>query len=199
MHAYHFTRRHAFNDVVVLNVHRSRGIFSRNGTLGGGSSSNSGGSVGSGSGRGVDAAASFSSSSARAHPARRRRFSSDSDSDSDGELPEMTPTGGNHHGYTYTWVHPMVRGTAPVGRLAHSSAVVRLLDDGDGGSGSGQQAFMVVFGGVGTGQVFNDVSALRCVLVVFDFFSWSRSFALARPPSLSQFGALPKCLCIHGG
>eukprot|EP00903_Cladosiphon_okamuranus_P011781 g11074.t1 len=170
---------HAFNDVVVLNVHRSRGVFTStsNAALGGGNS-----------GRGGDAAGlSFSSSSRRAHPARRRRYSSgididfDSDSDSDSQQPESTPSGGSHHGYTYSWVHPTVRGTPPEGRLAHSSAVVRLLDDGEGGSTAGQQAFMIVFGGVGTGQVFNDVSALRCSST--SRLEWERVFVQGRRPS----------------
>ena len=169
--------RHAFNDVVVLNVHRSRGMFTSNGN----------------SVRG--AGAEPPSSSGRAHPARRRRYSSDSDSDSDsdGEQAESTATSGSRHGYTYTWVHPMVRGTPPVGRLAHSSAVVRLLEDGEAGSGSGQQAYMVVFGGVGTGQVFNDVSALRWVNTC-EWAGWvvwcSRTSTNAKVPPLSHVNAL---------
>lgn len=162
--------RHAFNDVVVLNVRRSRGgVFSTSGSVQGDSGSN----TSSGNGRGGDTAA-FSSSSGRVHPAQRRRHNNgnhpvwDSDDingcdvDGDCEQRERTTTGGCHHGYTYRWVRPIVRGTPPVGRLAHSSAVVR-LPEGEGGSGdgSGQQAYMVVFGGVGTGQLFNDVSALK--------------------------------------
>jgi len=145
---------------------------------GGGSGSGNGISDGSSCRDGEESSpTTFSSSSGEEHPARRRRHSKgsrpvwDSD-DSDGcnaddreqrergRERESTTTDGSHHGYAYTWVHPMVRGTPPVGRLAHSSAVVRLMDD-DGGSGSGQQAYMVVFGGVGTGQLFNDVSVLR--------------------------------------
>eukprot|EP00752_Nemacystus_decipiens_P012142 g10764.t1 len=173
---------HAFNDIVVLNVHRSRGMFTSNGTLGGGRNDNSGDGGGGGgcSGRGGDVAAAYSASSGRSHPARRRRYSTDSDSDSS-EQAESSPTGGNNHGYTYTWVHPMVRGTPPVGRLAHSSAVVRLPEDGEGGAGSGQQAYMVVFGGVGTGQVFNDVSALRCNST--RSLVWERVFVRGRRPS----------------
>lgn len=223
-------RRHAFNDVVVLNVHRSRGMFYSNGAVGSSSNGNFGG--GGGGGRGGDtAAAAFSSSSRRAHPARRRRYSrdnhegrdsDDSESESECEQPERTPTpaggsgGGSHHGYTYTWVHPMVRGAPPVGRLAHSSAVVRLLDDGDGasGCGSGQQAFMMVFGGVGTGQVFNDVSALRydlyiqstvslrwqqCLFAVFESgCGWTPALPRPPPPApSSRSGALPVVLRIH--
>ena len=185
------SNRHAFNDVIVLNVHRSRGMFTSSGS---GALDRSDGS----GGRGGDAA--FSSSSERAHPARRRRYSSDSDSDC--EQPEGTPTLASHHGYTYTWVHPMVRGRPPVGRLAHSSAVVRLLNDSEGGSESGQQAYMMVFGGVGTGQVFNDVAALRCVNddirsddYMLCFSKWPRTSALPRPPSRSHKNALCARMC----
>lgn len=162
--------RHAYNDVVVLNVRRSRGMSSTSCNVGGGSGISDGSSCKDG-----NSPTTFSTSSGGEHPARRRRYSKgsqpiwDSD-DSDGcdaddceqreRERESTTTDGSHHGYTFSWVHPIVRGNPPVGRLAHSSAVVRLMED-DGGSGSGQQAYMVVFGGVGTGQLFNDVSVLR--------------------------------------
>lgn len=167
-HAYLFNHRHAFNDVVVLNVHRARGgVYSASGVQG-----DSGSNTSSGNAGGDDKTA-FSSSSGRVHPARRRRHSKgvhpvwDSDdmdecgADGDSEQREGTATGGSPHGYTYSWIRPIVRGIPPVGRLAHSSAIVR-LPEGEGGSGgSGHQAYMVVFGGVGTGQLFNDVSALK--------------------------------------
>lgn len=68
-------------------------------------------------------------------------------------------------GYRYRWVRPMTHGNPPVGRLAHAAAVVRVVEgegDGDGGAGgSVKQAYMVVFGGVGTGALFNDIHALK--------------------------------------
>lgn len=162
--------RHAFNDVVVLNVRRSGGGVYSTSVFQGDSVSNT--SSGNGNGRGGEMGA-FSSSSGRVHPARRRRHSKgvhpvwdsdemdDVDSDGGSEQREKTATRGSPHGYTYRWLRPIVRGTPPVGRLAHSSAVVR-LPEGEGGSGaSGHQAYMVVFGGVGTGQLFNDVSVLK--------------------------------------
>lgn len=162
--------RHAFNDVVVLNVRRSGGgVFSTSGVQGDSGSNTSSGNA---NGRGGETSA-FSPSSGRVHPARRRRHSKgvhpvwDSDEmddfDSGGgfEQRERTTTSGSSQRYTYRWLRPIVKGTPPVGRLAHSSAIVR-LPEGEGGSGtSGHQAYMVVFGGVGTGQLFNDVSVLK--------------------------------------
>lgn len=63
-------------------------------------------------------------------------------------------------GYRYRWVRPIIHGTPPVGRLAHAAAVVRVVEDG-GVGGPSEQAYMVVFGGVGTGALFNDVHALK--------------------------------------
>lgn len=62
--------------------------------------------------------------------------------------------------YRFRWIRPIVRGTPPAGRLAHSAAVVRVAE-GEEGGGSRKQAFMVVFGGVGTGALFNDVHVLK--------------------------------------
>ena len=63
-------------------------------------------------------------------------------------------------GYRYRWTRPIVRGVPPEGRLAHSAALVRVAE-GEGGTTTGKQALMVVFGGVGTGALFNDVHILR--------------------------------------
>lgn len=154
--------------MVVLNVRRSTGgVYSASGVQG-----DSGSNTSSGNGMGGDTTA-FSSSSERVHPARRRRHSKGNhpvwdsdgmdgcDADGNSEQREKTATSGSHNGYTYRWARPIVRGTPPVGRLAHSSAIVRLPEGEGGNVGSGHQAYMVVFGGVGTGQLFNDVSALR--------------------------------------
>lgn len=149
--------------MVVLNVQRSRGGVSS--FLGG---NNTGGSYKSAGTTG------FSSSSGRSNPTRRRRHSrgkhpvfdsQDSDSDDESEAEDGAGqregrSSGSHNVYSYRWVRPMVRGTPPVGRLAHSAAVARLVE-GDGGSGSGQQTYMVVFGGVGTSSHFNDVHCLK--------------------------------------
>ena len=53
-----------------------------------------------------------------------------------------------------------MRGTPPEGRLAHAAALVRVAV-GEVGGTTGKQALMVVFGGVGTGSLFNDVHILR--------------------------------------
>lgn len=74
-------------------------------------------------------------------------------------------------GYRYRWVWPMVLGTPPAARLAHAAAVVRILGRGDSfiHGGRGREAYkgarnvsyMVVFGGVGEEDVFNDVGVLK--------------------------------------
>lgn len=69
-------------------------------------------------------------------------------------------------GYTYRWVTPAVRGVPPTRRLAHAAAVVRIIDgDLDGVAGAatcvGKETYMVVFGGMGTGAIYNDVHVLR--------------------------------------
>lgn len=164
-----FYHRHAFNDLVVLNVQRSRG----------GAFSTCGGSYSSSSCKSTGTAAlpsSSSSSSGRLNPSRRRRHSkgkhpvfdsqeSDSDDGSEadgvaGEQGEESSSSSSSNGYSYRWVRPMVRGTPPVGRLAHSAAVARLVE-GEAGSGGVQQTYMVVFGGVGTSSHFNDVHCLK--------------------------------------
>lgn len=66
----------------------------------------------------------------------------------------------------YRWIRPAVRGTPPTRRLAHAAAVVRLMDgelDGSEGAAAciGTETYMVVFGGVGTGAIYNDVHVLR--------------------------------------
>lgn len=68
--------------------------------------------------------------------------------------------------YRYRWIVPAIRGIIPAGRLAHAAAVVRVLDGGlDGVEGAAdcvKETFMVVFGGVGTGTLYNDTHVLRC-------------------------------------
>lgn len=64
--------------------------------------------------------------------------------------------------YRYRWVRPLVRGTPPETRLAHSAAVVRIAEeDFGGGGGVSKRTYMVVFGGVGTGALYNDTHLLR--------------------------------------
>lgn len=69
-------------------------------------------------------------------------------------------------GYTYRWVTPTVRGLPPTRRLAHAAAVVRIMDgDLEGVTGAaacvGKETYMVVFGGMGTGVMYNDVHVLK--------------------------------------
>lgn len=78
---------------------------------------------------------------------------------------------GSSHGYRYRWVWPMVLGTPPAARLAHAAAVVRISERennflrGDRGreayKGARNVSYMVVFGGVGEEDVFNDVGVLK--------------------------------------
>eukprot|EP00904_Undaria_pinnatifida_P002060 jgi/Undpi1/11855/HiC_scaffold_4.g01554.m1 len=73
-----------------------------------------------------------------------------------------------------------VRGVPPEGRLAHSAALVRVAE-GEGGTTTGKQALMVVFGGVGTGALFNDVHILRCSST--SSLEWQRVSVRGRKPA----------------
>ncbi|CAB1107021.1 unnamed protein product [Ectocarpus sp. CCAP 1310/34] len=195
---------HAFNDVVVVNVHRPSTTAHPSGrSTGGGDTA---GALPSFHGSSSNNSSRSSSSSKRSQPARRRRRSSTSEdgahpvvseddnnnnSDDDDGGREANGGGSNdgtgRNGYTYRWVYPVVRGTPPVGRLAHSAAVVRLVE-GEGGGGRGswrrqqqQQAYMVVFGGVGTGSLFNDVHCLRCSSG--RTLEWEKVFVRGRRPA----------------
>lgn len=65
-------------------------------------------------------------------------------------------------GYRYRWVRPAVRGTPPDTRLAHAATVVRITEGEVGcGAGVSKETFMLVFGGVGTGALYNDIHMLR--------------------------------------
>lgn len=65
----------------------------------------------------------------------------------------------------------MVLGTPPAARLAHAAAVVRISERGDpflhGGrgreayKGARNVSYMVVFGGAGEEDVFNDIGVLK--------------------------------------
>ncbi|CAM9662216.1 unnamed protein product [Scytosiphon promiscuus] len=192
--------RHAFNDVVVLNVQRSSrgGAYS---TLGGNTGGGSGNRFGT---TALPSGSSFSSSSGRANPTRRRRhsrgkhpvFDSDSDdgSEADGGAGKREETSsGSRNGYRYRWVRPMVRGTPPLGRLAHSAAVARLVE-GEGSNGAGQQTYMVVFGGVGTSSHFNDVHCLKCSST--RAFEWEKVFVRGRRPA-KRYGHSMVPLCAN--
>lgn len=64
--------------------------------------------------------------------------------------------------YRYRWRRPAIRGTPPGTRLAHAAAMVRIAEeDVGGGSGVSRRSYMVVFGGVGTGALYDDTHILR--------------------------------------